>query len=100
MARVTEKEITKTIREALRSVGIWHYKHWGGMMGLNGVSDIIGCHEGRFFAIEVKVPGRKPTPDQEAFLKDVEQAGGIAIVAYGFDDVVKGLGIEDRFLCT
>ncbi len=44
-----------------------------------GMSDIIGMlKDGRFLAIEVKRPGKSPTGDQEAFLLNVAENGGVA----------------------
>ncbi len=42
---------------------------------------------GRYFALEVKQPGEKPTPEQLLFLAMVANDGGIAGVVYGFEDV-------------
>jgi len=57
-----------------------------------GVSDILGIlPDGRFLAIEVKRPGGKPTPQQEAFLDAVKQAGGLAFVATSTDDVERAI---------
>ncbi len=56
--------------------------------GERGVSDILGMLKGgQFFAIEVKRPGGKPTPHQAAFLKSIEDAGGISILAHSIEDV-------------
>ncbi len=54
-----------------------------------GSSDLIGMYKGRFLAIEVKVPGAKPKPDQVRFLQAVHRDGGIAGVARCADDVNK-----------
>jgi hypothetical protein len=56
-----------------------------------GTSDIIGCWRGRFLAIECKLTGNKPTALQLEFLERVQAAGGIGIVAYSIDDVIKVL---------
>jgi hypothetical protein len=50
--------------------------------GARGQSDILGLlpPAGRFLAVECKVPGRRPTPDQRAFLENVRRAGGLALV--------------------
>jgi hypothetical protein len=54
---------------------------------LPGVSDIIFIAPGgRFGACEVKRPGEKPTPAQQAFLELVRLAGGVSIVV---DDVMQ-----------
>lgn len=59
---------------------------------MKGVADILGVtKKGQFFAIEVKKKGNKPSPEQIHFLKEVESRGGIAMVAYNLDDVIKTL---------
>jgi hypothetical protein len=51
----------------------------------------IACSpEGRFWAIEVKKPGGKPSSDQISFLNLVRANNGIGIVAHSIDDVWKG----------
>lgn len=44
----------------------------------SGISDVIGCFRGQFYALEFKAPGGKykVTPTQEAFLRDVNRNGG------------------------
>jgi hypothetical protein len=42
-----------------------------------GSSDLIGWHEGKFLAIEVKMPGKKPTSQQLNFIDAVNHAGGL-----------------------
>ncbi len=96
--QITEADVTAAIRQVLRVCNIWHYKHWGGPMGERGVADIIGCHQGRMIAIEVKRPGAKATSEQLNFLREVERAGGIGIVADNVDTVIEALGLKDRFL--
>lgn len=58
-----------------------------------GCSDIIGqLKDGRFLAVEVKRPNRKPTDDQAAFLHKVSSNGGVALVASSIDDVERNIG--------
>ena len=92
-----ETDLTIKIREFLRSRGIFHWKSWQGPMSQpKGVADIIGCYQGRFLAIEVKRPGRKPTPAQERFISEVAKANGIAFVAHSVEEVKAGLGLTYR----
>ena len=93
-----EGQLTASVRSLLRAAGIFHYKHWGGPMGYPGVADIIGCYKGRMIAIELKSPTGKPTPEQERFIQNVNEAGGIAFVARSIDEVIDGLNLQDRFL--
>ena len=45
--------------------------------GFRGVSDILGClpPAGRFLAVECKMPGRKATDDQLAFMDAINKVG-------------------------
>ena len=97
-APTPEALLTRSVKDLLRSVGIFHFKHWGGPMGYPGVADIIGCYKGRMIAIELKSPTGRATPDQERFLQNVNDAGGIGFVARTIDEVIDGLGLNDRFL--
>lgn len=65
------------------------YRLYGfGKPAHKGVADIIGqTTSGVFFAIEVKRPGEKATPEQAAFLDRVNANGGIGIVATRVEDV-------------
>ena len=47
--------------------------------------DCILCVAGSFVAIEVKAPGKKPTPRQKYRIGTTERAGGIALVIDGTD---------------
>lgn len=66
--------------------------------GMKGSSDIIGLlpPSGRFLAVECKMPRGKPTPDQEAFLAAVNEAGGLGIVVRSLDELESMVGIEIR----
>ena len=54
-----------------------------------GVSDILGCQKGtgRFFALEVKRPGKDARPAQAQFLEAVTAAGGLSAVVVSVDEV-------------
>ena len=48
-------------------------------IGFPGLSDLIGCTaDGKFFAIEVKLPGQKPRQNQVDFLKAMRKNGALA----------------------
>ena len=93
-----EASLTRSVRALLNAAGIWHFKHWGGPMGEKGVSDIIGCYQGRMIALELKAPNGKVSYYQQRFLDSVKAAGGIALVVRSIEDVIVGLGLEHRFL--
>lgn len=63
---------------------VWFYRLWIGRREQKGrgLPDIIGqLRDGRFFAIEAKRPGEKPTPEQAEFLALVRESGGVSGVA-------------------
>ena len=60
--------------------------------GAVGSSDILGIlNDGRFLAIEVKSAKGKLTESQKNFLANVNDAGGLGIVARSIEDVTRGL---------
>ena len=94
-----EKQIQKQIEDYLRKSG-WFVipephvprKPKYNFVGTKGRSDTLTIRSGEFAAIEIKRPGGKPTPEQEAFLANVRGQGFIAFVAYGLEDVISRLG--------
>lgn len=83
-----EKDLTKKIVDYLNSLPqtfAFRVENRPGMA--HGCSDIIGCRAGKFMAVEVKLPGNKPTQLQERFLRKVREAGGIAIIAYSLEQL-------------
>jgi len=98
--KLLEKHITKSIRDFLKVMGIFHWKEHGGLGSAPGVPDIIGIYGGRLLAIEIKTPKGKLSPQQNYFLKKISEAGGIAFVARSVEDVINNLGLEDRVLIS
>lgn len=92
-----EAEITRQIKDILnipaRTGRLWYFKVAGGPYQRPGIPDIVGCYEGRFFAIEVKRIGGRLTDKQKKELLRIERAGGVAMVAYDAAEVVKQLGL-------
>jgi hypothetical protein len=54
-----------------------------------GVSDLIFIHKGQAFALELKAEKGRTTEDQDEFLMDWNNAGGIGFVAGGLDKALK-----------
>jgi len=106
----SETSLTNAVRSMLKGIGYFHWKQWQGPMSQpKGVSDILGIlPDGRMFAIEMKRPGwTPPGPDtkafrhhrnQQRFIDTINDNGGVAFFATSIDDVIAGLGIQDRFL--
>ena len=58
-------------------------------VGFPGLSDLVGCTcEGRFFAIEVKLPGEYPRDDQQKFLDSMRRTGAIAGCAHSVEEAL------------
>ena len=89
-----EQQIQRNILKKLRARGIWAVKTIH--TNRNGCPDILACHQGRFLAIEVKRPGGKLSHLQIAQLARIETAGGIAIVATSWDEVLEKLNGEKK----
>lgn len=75
-----EKQFSKKVVEYLKSLDDTFIIKVEGLM--NGTSDLIVCHKGKFVAIELKGSGSSydATPGQLLFLKKVRNAGGISFV--------------------
>jgi hypothetical protein len=110
-----EQEIHKAVAAHLRQRGVpgllwWHTPNGamlGGkrsrkgiaiqgsiMKGLGvraGVSDILALYRGKFFALELKAEGGRPTEDQLAFHSEVKANGGFICVAEGLDRALRAL---------
>jgi len=86
----TESTITRGIKKFLevRYPGAW-YKIHGGPYQEAGIPDIVGCHEGHFFAFEVKRPRKKRhVSDQQKYqMSRIAMAHGTTAVVTSKEDV-------------
>ena len=83
-----EQDIQTAIMNYISSIGGLPVKFNNmGIYAKAGVSDILACIKGRFVAIEVKRPGKKPSDLQERFLDAVNTIGGFAFWADSLQDV-------------
>jgi hypothetical protein len=65
------------------------YSYWPVPSGYGKTSlDVLGCYRGRFFSIETKAPGKKPTLRQTMEIRDIEAAMGRSFVIAGEDSPV------------
>lgn len=69
-------DIKKYLDDGVRGGILWYYCPFMAGYGKSGVSDIVGCYRGKFFAIEVKREGKEPTPIQTRRMAEIEAAGG------------------------
>lgn len=64
------------------------YTYWPVPSGFGRTNiDVIGCYRGRFFGIEVKADGKKPTLKQDRELQSMARAMGKVFVIAGERDV-------------
>lgn len=83
-----EKDIVKAIMKYLKTVPrCFAWKEHGEMYGTAGIPDIIACVDGRFYGFEVKTETGKPTGLQEATIRKILKAGGVAVIVRSVDEV-------------
>ena len=87
-----EKSIVASISKALRARGAYVAKIHGSFYGSSGIPDLVCCYRGHFIGLEVKRPGNKATPIQEAQMEGIRRAEGIAVVV---TDVPSALDLLD-----
>lgn len=98
-----ETRVVEQVLNALHSncAGFYFNVHGSPYQG-KGVSDILGCHKGRFIAVEVKRPKGESyydlTPHQKRFLRDVNKHGGIGVSARTPEEAVRK--VNDKLLLS
>jgi len=75
-----EGKVKKRVKEIINDVGAYYAMPVGTGFGNSGVPDFLVCKDGRFYGIECKANGNKPTALQLKHLDDIRKAGGIALV--------------------
>ena len=80
MATTPEAKVKRHIHAALDACGAYAVNYIGGMYANNGTPDILACVSGRFLAVEAKAGRNKPTAIQIKNLRDIDAAGGVALV--------------------
>jgi hypothetical protein len=71
-----ETSITKSIQTFAKSRGWWVMKIAGGPFQRAGVPDLLLIKRGFAVFLEVKVPGKKPTPLQVRVMGEIKEVGG------------------------
>lgn len=87
-----EKKVKQRVAKQLKEIGAYFFYPATGGYGRNGVPDIVGCYDGKFFGIECKAGAGKVTALQERELARILNASGMAFVVneQNMDDI-KGL---------
>jgi hypothetical protein len=71
-----ESSIVAAIVRVAKTAGWWCMKIHGGPFQLAGVPDLLCIKQGRAVFLEVKQPGKKPTPIQVRRMNEIETQGG------------------------
>lgn len=96
MAKQPETRLQQLIQRALRKAfprSFW-FKHWGGPFSPAGIPDLIGCVDGLFFGLEVKLPNDKRSKTseiQDETIADIIAAGGVALVVRSPQEAVQAV---------
>lgn len=82
MSRQREGKLAQSIMTSLRRQGVFCFKVHGSEFMAAGLPDIIGCVEGLFIGLEVKLPETRSntTPRQRLMVTNIRKAGGCAAV--------------------
>ena len=80
MATTPEAKVKAKIKTILKEHGVYYAMPMGTGYGNSGVPDFLCCVGGQFVAIEAKAGKGIPTALQEKNLRDIQVAGGIALV--------------------
>lgn len=84
-----EGELKQAIKKYLRLTGWFIFHVQQGMYSYHGIADMVAVRDGIHLWIETKIMPRKQSPAQIKFQYDIEQAGGIYILAYSIDDLIE-----------
>lgn len=76
-----EKVIIKKLTKYLREEGWLCWKTHGSPYTPVGIPDLCALKDGIFIAIELKIPKKKPTPVQLAWIADINDHGHYAFWA-------------------
>ena len=81
MSKMTpEGKVKAKIKKVLDKYNVYYFSPVTGGFGRSGVPDLVCCISGRFFGIECKANGNKPTELQRKNLHDIDTNGGVALV--------------------
>ena len=84
-----ESDLKKDIKRYLNDIGAFWCMVKGGAHSKPGDPDIVVCSQGRFIGIEAKTYDGVQSNIQKLRQKQIEQAGGIYILARSVDDVAQ-----------
>jgi len=94
MAMTPEAKVKNKIKKVLKEKGIYYAMPATGGYGMSGVPDFLVCYKGKFYGIECKANGGKPTALQMDNLDRIEASGGYALV---IDDTNVDMWMKELF---
>lgn len=80
MAQTPEAKVKAKIKAILKAHGAYYAMPIGTGLGNSGVPDFLVCHNGKFLGVEAKAGKGRTTALQEKNLREIELAGGLALV--------------------
>ena len=87
MANTPEGKVKEQVKRALKTLQAKGYPLYYHMPVQNGMGkptlDFVGCIAGKFFAIETKASGKKPTERQQGTIEEMQKAGANVFVYDG-----------------
>lgn len=83
-----ESTIQRHIIAYLRAQGCYVFKVVGSPLQQRGTPDLLVCYQGRFLALEIKVPGMGLEAMQAHEMVKVRQAGGRGVMVSSVEDTV------------
>ena len=97
MAATPEAKVKAKIKALLKKHGAYYAMPIGSGYGNSGVPDFLVCLGGEFLAIEAKAGKGKTTALQDKHLREIEAAGGRALVV---NEEILELGTLEMILET
>lgn len=83
MASTPEGKVKRTVSSLLRATpDLYYFMPVPSGYGESSL-DYLGCYRGKFFAIETKAPGKKPTDRQNMMIARMKAAGAAVFVIDG-----------------
>ena len=75
-----EGKVKEKVKKVLKELNAYYAMPASGGYGNSGVPDFIVCYQSRFYGIECKANGNKPTALQMDNLVRIRKAGGFGFV--------------------
>lgn len=94
MSQTPEGKVKLKVKNVLKSAGAYYHMPVQNGMGKPSL-DFVGCHNGRFFAIETKAGAGTPTPRQQMTIAEMQLSGAQVFVI----NAVEGLETLNQWLC-